>query len=79
MLSIKDVAVVQSLSCVRLCHPTDCIAPGFPVLHYLSESVQTHVHWINDAIQPSHPLLQIPLKKGNHPCSGDTTGPYALF
>ena len=30
---------------------------GFPVLHYLLEFAQTHVHWVNDAIQPSHPLL----------------------
>jgi len=34
----------------------DCSVPGFPVLHYLPELVQTHVHWIDDAIQPSHPL-----------------------
>ena len=30
---------------------------GFPVLHYLPEFTQTHVHWVDDAIQPSHPLL----------------------
>ena len=30
--------------------------PGFPVVHYLSEFVQTHVHWVSDAIQPFHPL-----------------------
>ena len=34
----------------------DCRAPGFPVLHCLPELTQTHVHWVNDAIQPSHPL-----------------------
>ena len=39
-----------------LCHPMDCSAPGFPVLHHLPESAQTHVHWVSDAIQPSHPL-----------------------
>ena len=33
-----------------------CRAPGFPVLHYLPEFAQTHVHWVRDAIQPSHPL-----------------------
>ena len=32
-------------------------SPDFPVLHYLPEFTQTHVHWVNDAIQPSHPLL----------------------
>ena len=30
--------------------------PGFPILHYLPEFAQTHVHWVSDAIQPSHPL-----------------------
>ena len=35
----------------------DCNIPGFPVLHYLPEFVQTHVHWVSDAIEPSHPLL----------------------
>ena len=35
----------------------DCSTPGFPVLHYLLEFVQVHVHWVEDAIQPSHSLL----------------------
>ena len=39
-----------------LCDPMDCCTPGFPVLHYLQELAQTHVHWASDAIQPSHPL-----------------------
>jgi len=30
--------------------------PGFPVLHYLPEFAQTHVRWVSDTIQPSHPL-----------------------
>ena len=34
----------------------DCSTPGFPVLHYLLEFGQTHVHWVDDAIQLSHPL-----------------------
>ena len=34
----------------------DCSTPGFPVLHYLLEFAQTHVHWVDDAIPPSHPL-----------------------
>ena len=34
----------------------NCSMPGFPVLHYLPELAQTHVHWVGDAIQPSHPL-----------------------
>ena len=43
-------------SCPTLSDPMDCSMPGFPVLHYLLEFAQTHVHWISDAIQPS-PLL----------------------
>ena len=39
----------------------DCSTPGFPVLHYLPEFSQTHVHWVNDAIQPSHPLFPLSL------------------
>ena len=34
----------------------DYSRPGFPVLHHLPELAQTHVHWVGDAIQPSHPL-----------------------
>ena len=37
-------------------HPMDCSIPGSPV-HYLLEFAQIHVHWVSDAIQPSHPLL----------------------
>ena len=39
-----------------LCDPMNCSTPGFPVLHYLQEFAQTHVHWVDDVIQPSHPL-----------------------
>ena len=48
--------VVQSLSRVQLCDSVNCSTPGFPVLHYLLEFAQTHVHRVNDAIQPSCPL-----------------------
>ena len=43
-------------SCLTLCDLMDCSMPGFLVLHYLPEFAQTHVHWVADAIQPSHPL-----------------------
>ena len=46
-------------SCLTLCNPMDCSMPGFPVLHYLPELAQTHIHWVGDAIQPSHPLLSL--------------------
>ena len=41
---------------LTLCDPMDCSTPGFPILHYLPEFAQTYVHWVSDAIQPSHPL-----------------------
>ena len=41
---------------VWLCDPMDCSTPGFPVHHHLPEFAQPHVHWVSDAIQPSHPL-----------------------
>ena len=44
-------------SCLNLCDPMDCSMPSFPVHHQLLEHAQTHVHWVGDAIQPSHPLL----------------------
>ena len=47
-------SVVQS--CLTLCDPMDCSMPGFLVLHHLLELFQTHVYWVGDAIQPSHPL-----------------------
>ena len=42
--------------CPTLCDSMGCSRPGFPVLHHLLEFVQTHVLWVNDAIQLSHPL-----------------------
>ena len=42
--------------CPTRCDPMDCSTPGFPVHHHLPEFAQTHVHWVSDAIQPSHPL-----------------------
>ena len=50
-------AVVQSLGYVWLCDPMNRSTPGLPVHHQLPEFTQTHVHWVHDAIQPSHPLL----------------------
>ena len=43
-------------SCPTLCNPMNHSTPGLPVHHQLLESTQTHVHWVGDAIQPSHPL-----------------------
>ena len=43
-------------SCLTLYDPMDCSTPGLPVHHQLPEFTQTHVCWVSDAIQPSHPL-----------------------
>ena len=43
-------------SCLILCDLMGCSITGFPVLHHLLDFAQTHVHWVSDAIQPSHPL-----------------------
>ena len=53
--SVHFSSVAQS--CPTLCDPMDCSTPGLPVHHQLPEFTQTHVHWVGDAIQPSHPLL----------------------
>jgi len=54
----KPCSVSQSSP--ALCHPMDCSTLGFPVLHHLPELAQTHVHWVGDAIEPSHPLSHPP-------------------
>ena len=43
-------------SCLTLCDLIHCSTPGFPVHHQLPEPAQTHVHWVSNVIQPSHPL-----------------------
>ena len=52
MLNISSVSSVAQ-SCPALCDPTDCSTPGFPVLHYLPELAQTHVHRVGDG----HPAI----------------------
>ena len=53
-LSVQFTSVAQS--CLTLCDPMNHSMPGFPVHHQLPESTQTHVHWVSNAIQPSHSL-----------------------
>ena len=52
---IQFSSVAQS--CLTLCDPMNYSTPGLPVHHQLPESTQTHVHWVSNAIHPSHPLL----------------------
>ena len=46
-----------SQSCPTLCKPMDSSMPGLPIHHQLQEFTRTHIHWVSDVIQPSHPLL----------------------
>ena len=43
-------------SCLTLCDPMNRSTPGLPVHHQLPVFIQSHVHWVGDATQPSHPL-----------------------
>ena len=58
VISLETCYTLTSVtrSCLTLCDPMGCSMPGFPVHHQLLELVQTHVHQVSEAIQPSHPL-----------------------
>ena len=59
-VSIYEIDLVQFSSVAQLCptlyNPMNRSTPGLPVHHQLPEFTQTHVHWVSDAIQSSHPL-----------------------
>ena len=63
---------------LTLCDPVNCSTPGFPVVHYLPELTQTHVHWVGDAIQPTHPLA-IPLSSYLQPFPASRSFPALLL
>ena len=59
------ISLFSSVSqlCPTLCDPMNDSTPGVPVHHQLPEFTQIHVHWVSDAIQPSHlcrPFLLLP-------------------
>ena len=54
--------------CQTVCDSMDCSMPGLPVHHHHPELPQTHVRWVSDAIQLSHPLLPLLLLPSNFPC-----------
>ena len=56
MRKMKEPILLFSCWVMSVCDPMDCNLPVFPVLHYLPEFARIHIHWISDAIQPSHPL-----------------------
>ena len=72
--SVHFSSVAQS--CLTLCDPMNHSTPGLPVHHKLPESTQTHVHQVDDAIQPSHPLLLpfILVPFSSHPQSFPASG-----
>ena len=54
---VKTFCCSVAKPCSTLLDPMNCSAPGFPVLHRLPEVAQSYVHCVDDAIQPSRPLL----------------------
>ena len=58
MLTTKDLVQFSSVaqSCPTLCNPMNHSTPGLPVHYQLPKSTQTHIPWVGDGIQPSHPL-----------------------
>ena len=54
LCKLQFSSVTQSYP--TLCDPMNRSTPGLPVHHQLPEFTQTHVHWVSDVIQPSHPL-----------------------
>ena len=57
LLNLFHCGCLVAKSCLTLCDPMNCNTQGFPVLQSLQDFVQTHVHGVSDAIQPSHTLL----------------------
>ena len=57
-------------SCLNLCDTMDSSMLGFPVLQHLPELAQTHVHWVINAIQPSHPVIPFSFCLQSFPVSG---------
>ena len=55
LITVRSVQFSHSVLS-DLCDPMDCSRSGLPVNHQLLELTQTHVHWVGDVIQPSHPL-----------------------
>ena len=66
MFYILIVMMIQfslvAQSCPTLCDPMHCSTPGLPVHRQLPEFIQTHVHRVGDAIQPSHSLIMVMAK-----------------
>ena len=66
--SVQFSSVTQS--CPTLCDSRNCSIPGFPVHDQLLDPTQTLVHWVRDAIQPSHPVIPFSSCLQSFPASG---------
>ena len=66
--AVQFSSVTQS--CQTPCNPVDCSMSGLPVHHQLAELIQTHVHGVGDAIQPSHPVIPSSSCLQSFPASG---------
>ena len=58
------------VQCSCLENPMDCSMPGFSVYHHLLEPAQTHVHWVSDTIESSHPVVPFSSNLQSFPASG---------
>ena len=68
LISVQFSSV--ALSCPTLCDPMNRSTPGLPVHHQLPEFTETQVHWVGDAIQPSHPVVPFSSCPQSPPASG---------
>ena len=64
---------------LTLCHPKDCSTTGSSVLHFFLEFAQIHVHWVSDAIWPSHSLLPSSLLPSIFPSIRFFSNEFALW
>ena len=53
---LRSVCCPVTQLCLTVCNPMNYTTPAFPVLHQLPGLAQTHIHWVSNTIQPSHPL-----------------------
>ena len=74
--TVQFSSVIQS--CLTLCDPMHRSMPGLPAHHQLPEFTQTHVHWVSDAIQPSH-LLSSPSPPDPNPSQHESLPMSQLF
>ena len=82
LFCVTEYSVLSSVIqlCPTLWDPMDCSTTGFPVHHQLLELAQTHVHWVGDAIQPSHPLSALSFPAFNlSQHQGQVTMRYSTF